>query len=359
MARRGVGSTFPNPPVGAVIVREGRTIGEGYHRIHGGPHAEVEAIEDARRRGHLTEGATMYVTLEPCDHQGRTPPCSQAVIAADIARVVIGVADPNPRTNGAGIRRLKDAGIEVAVAGNSAFGDLIEAFRIAVRLPRPYVTLKMAAPRSTRYVAPSPGTHWLTGESSRERVREMRWAHDAILVGGGTIRIDDPLLTVRPLHARRRPYVRVVACGKTPPSADAAVFRPQLPAEEFARTIILAPGAYRKRFESLEGVADCLYAGDLHEQTLDLQAGLVALKERGISSILCEGGPILAGALMRRGLVDRLVWFVAPDFLHNARAVPALAGEVWDAAGDWTFAAVQRCGKDLMITAKPATCSAA
>src|SRR5579884_3487323 len=205
LAQRGVGSTSPNPPVGAVLVRDGETLGEGYHRVRGGPHAEIEALDDARKNGKDPRGATLFVSLEPCNHHGLTPPCSEAIVAAGIARVVIGAPDPNPKTNAGGIARLREAGINAQIVHDAWAQRLIEPFSVAVRTARPYITLKMAASLDG-YVAPKPGAHWLTGEVARERVRELRAAHDAVMVGAGTVRVDDPQLTVRPAHARRKPY---------------------------------------------------------------------------------------------------------------------------------------------------------
>lgn len=346
LARRGVGGTAPNPPVGALIVRDGRTLGEGFHRERGAPHAEVEALTDARRRGHDVRGATMFVTLEPCNHHGATPPCTDAVLEAGFSRIVIGAADPNPKTAGSGIARLRETGIDVVVEDDALSRELIEPFSVWVRSTRPFVTLKMAA-SIDGYVAPEPGSHWLTGPASRERVRELREQHDAVMVGAGTIRVDDPQLTVRPPHARRKPYVRVVGCEDAPVPASSRVFQAS---PGYARTIVLAPAAARAQFASLENVADCRYIEE--SERLDLPAALRNLKESGISSVLCEGGPTLASALLGRRLVDRVIWILAPVFLASERAVPALArGQTW--LGAWKFESAERVGEDLWLTAKP------
>lgn len=333
-----------------MIVRAGRTLGEGFHRVRGEPHAEIEALEDARARGHDPRGAAMVVTLEPCDHHGLTPPCAKAVIAAGIARVVIGALDPNPKTGGAGVAALRGAGIDVEIADDAAARALIEPFAVAVRAGRPYVTLKMAA-SIDGCVAPAPGSFWLTGAESRERVRELRGAHDAVMAGAGTVRVDDPQLTVRPLHARRRPYVRVVVCETEPVDPGAAIFRTPEPAGAFRRTIVLAPGGARKKFAALEDAAEVIYVGRPGAKELDLAGALAALKEAGIFSVLCEGGPTLASRLLAAGLVDRLVWFVAPVLLRNPRAVPALIDDVSGVAG-LRFDRVERSGPDLMLAAR-------
>jgi len=224
---------------------------------------------------------------------------------------------------------------------------LIEPFSVWIRSTRPYVTLKMAASLDG-YVAPEPGSHWLTGPESRERVRELRVQHDAVMVGAGTIRVDDPQLTVRPPHARRKPYVRIVGCEDAPVPVASRVFESS---PGYARTIVLAPADARAQFEPLEDVADCKY---IEGARLDLPEALRSLKDGGISSVLCEGGPTLASALLAGGLVDRVIWILAPVFLASDRAVPALA-RGHDGLGAWTFEFAERVGEDLWLTAKPGT----
>ncbi|MBV8151644.1 MAG: RibD family protein, partial [Candidatus Eremiobacteraeota bacterium] len=217
---------------------------------------------------------------------------------------------------------------------------------------RPYVTLKMAASLDG-YVAPMPGSFWLTSPASRERVRELRIAHDAVMIGAGTVRIDNPQLTVRPIHARRRPYARVIVCEDDAIAPTSTVLRIPEPAEAFRRTIIVAPGGLRARFAELEPVAECLFihSHSAEPRTLDLEAALVALREAGIESVLCEGGPTLASALLACGLVDRLVWFVAPLFLRGEKALPALRGDFPSPPNGWRFEGLERCGDDLMLEA--------
>jgi diaminohydroxyphosphoribosylaminopyrimidine deaminase/5-amino-6-(5-phosphoribosylamino)uracil reductase len=367
LAARGRGNTAPNPAVGAVIVRDGRTLGEGYHLRRGEAHAEVEALRSARVAGGGADGvdlrgATAYVSLEPCNHHGLTPPCSEALIAAGIARVVVGVVDPDPRTAGGGIARLRAAGIEVEVAGDQAARSSIEAFAVALGRERPYVHLKLAVSLDG-YVAPAPGAHWLTGEIARDYVRELRASYDAVMVGAGTVRSDDPLLTVRPPRTRLRPYVRVIACEEAPISPDRRVlFDPQQgEGVNYARTLVLAPAGARAAFAALEASApfakpragaEVVYIGPPDARTLDLAAGLAELKSRGISSVLCEGGPTLAARLLAERLVDRLDWLVAPVLLANERAVPALRGaDLSSAAHGWRFDCVEYLGDDLRLSA--------
>jgi diaminohydroxyphosphoribosylaminopyrimidine deaminase/5-amino-6-(5-phosphoribosylamino)uracil reductase len=347
LAERGATNVSPNPPVGAVIVRDGRTLGEGFHHRRGEAHAEVEAISAA---GNVA-GATLYVSLEPCNHLGRTPPCTEALVQHGITRVVIGVLDPNPKTNGGGVARLRAAGIEVEVADDPWAASLVEKFATAIRSARPFVTLKMASSLDG-FVAPGPGSHWLTGSEAREFVRSLRAHHDATMVGAGTVRVDDPQLTTRPHFARRTPYYRVVACETDPVEAGRRIFAP--PSEggsAYAATIVLAPRGSAARFRELEAVADVLLVGEPSATQLDLAAALEALKrERGIESVLCEGGPTLAGRMLARGLIDRVDWLIAPVLLRNDRAVPVLAGA--DLAAQLRFERCEQLGDDLLLSAK-------
>ncbi len=362
LAARAIADASPNPPVGAVLVRDGITLGEGWHHRRGEPHAEVEALGAARATGADVLGATAYVSLEPCDHHGRTPPCTQALIGAGIARVVIGAPDPNPKTAGGGIARLRAASIEVEIAADPLAGALIERFAFTIaQVALPYVTLKMAMSLDGA-IASQPGrAEWLTGAASRTFVRDMRAQHDAVLVGAGTIRIDDPQLTVRPHAVRRKPYVRIVACETDPiPRSARVLAAPEAaPAGSYARTLVLAPAGARARFAELEDVADVVYAGDPDSRQLDLRAALEAVRARGIDTVLCEGGPTLAGRLVAAGLVQRAIWLVAPRFLQSPSAVAVLAGADLSTLGNgWRFDRVERLGDDLLLSGRIDTCSA-
>jgi diaminohydroxyphosphoribosylaminopyrimidine deaminase/5-amino-6-(5-phosphoribosylamino)uracil reductase len=317
LAERGIGNTSPNPPVGAVVVRDGAVVGEGFHHRAGDAHAEVNAINAA---GEAARGATLYISLEPCNHEGRTPPCTDAIEKAGLARVVAGTLDPNPKTNGSGVKQLREKNIAIEVLGEPRAGAIIEPFARAIRSHRPYVSLKLAVSLDG-FIASQPGVQeWLTGEEARQFVRELRIAHDATAVGVGTVRVDNPQLTVRPPHKRLREYVRVVICETSPVDSASAIFKPE---KGYAKTIVLAPAGARDRFAALESLADVLYAGEADAPRLNLAGALHALRERGITSLLCEGGPTMAGHLLTDGLVDRFHWIVAPRFLRSATAVPA------------------------------------
>jgi diaminohydroxyphosphoribosylaminopyrimidine deaminase/5-amino-6-(5-phosphoribosylamino)uracil reductase len=355
LAERGRGSTSPNPSVGAVIARGATTLGEGFHRARGEPHAEAEALRDAESRGNDVRGATLYVTLEPCDHEGIMPPCSRAVLGASLVRVVVGAVDPNPVAAG-GIVRLRAENVAVSVADDSWSQALIEDFSCAVVNRRPYVRLKVATSLDG-FIAPRPGErYWLTGPEARDYVRELRAMHDAVLVGAGTVRVDDPQLTVRPPHARRKPYVRVVACESAVIPLERAIFAA---AEGYAPTIVLAPAGLRAGFAALEAHADVAYVGADDALTLDLPAALDALRARGIASVLCEGGPTLASRLLEGDLVDRIDWLVAPMLLGGPDAVPAFATTALQKT--LCFDHVERLGPDVLLSARRSegeTCSA-
>ena len=265
LARRGEGFVEPNPMVGCVIVKDGEVVGEGWHQQFGGPHAEVHALKAA---GERAKGATMYVTLEPCSHHGRTPPCADAVVAAGLVRVVVGARDPNPVVDGRGIERIRAAGIEVEVLDDLAARRQNEAWRVWKSLGRPFVTYKAAITLDGRVSVRS--RRWVSGEESRRRVHELRAASDAVAVGMGTVRADAPRLDARDVGAARQP--RRLAFGRGP-----------LPERS-----------------------------DLELRTGALDEELRALAADGVQSLLLEGGPTLATAFLAAGLVDKLLLFVAP-----------------------------------------------
>ncbi|HTV74221.1 MAG TPA: bifunctional diaminohydroxyphosphoribosylaminopyrimidine deaminase/5-amino-6-(5-phosphoribosylamino)uracil reductase RibD [Candidatus Acidoferrales bacterium] len=351
LAARGRGNTAPNPAVGAVVVREGRVVGEGFHHRRGEAHAEIEAL--AACAGEAA-GATLYVTLEPCNHQGLTPPCTHAIVDAKIARVVVGTLDPNPKTAAGGVRYLREHGISVDVVDAPCARELIEDFAAAVAREYPYVTLKLAASLDGYVTSQRGERQQLTGERAMEFVRELRAVHDAVMVGAGTVRADDPLLTVRPPRTRLRPYTRVVACEEAPISARSRVLRRSDALREagYEPTIVLAPAGSRDAFATLEGVADVIFVGDASAKVLDLRLALGALKRRGISSLLCEGGPTIATRLLQRRLVDRLHWIVAPRLLAGAGAVPALTCNHDEAlVRPFAFDTVRALGDDFLLSA--------
>jgi diaminohydroxyphosphoribosylaminopyrimidine deaminase/5-amino-6-(5-phosphoribosylamino)uracil reductase len=308
LARRGWGHTAPNPMVGAILVRDGIVVGEGYHVAYGGAHAEVAALAAA---GPRASGATAYVTLEPCAHHGQTPPCADALIAAGVRRVVVATRDPNPVAAG-GIARLRDAGIEVVVGVEEAAArEVNAAFLHAFRSDRPWVTLKLATSLDGA-IAGRDGGGALTGAAARREVHHLRAGHDAVAVGIGTVLADDPRLTVRDAAAPRVPPVRVVfdRGARTPLDSH------------LVRTAREVPVVVISEAPPVERAAALRRAGVEVMTVASLDDGLRGLRARGVRSLLVEGGAGLAGALLTRAAVDRLVIFRAPCVL-GAGALPA------------------------------------
>ena len=309
LARQGLGRTAPNPAVGAVVVRDGKIVGEGFHPAAGQPHAEVFALRDA---GELARGADLYVTLEPCCHQGRTGPCTEAILNAGIARVFVGVQDPNPRVAGQGLQRLREAGLAVTCdVQNSACQELIAPFRKQITGGMPYVVLKAAMTLDGQIAAASGDSQWISCAASRELVHQLRDQVDAILVGSGTVTTDDPRLTTR-LAAGGRDPVRVVFDGQLKSSPAAQVYaQPSL-----ARAILVTSAehgdlALRPYRDAGVEILQVARGAD----GLDLKAALLELGRRNLQYLLLEGGSVLGGAMLRAGLVDRVMIFIAPKLL--------------------------------------------
>ena len=344
LAARGIGSTAPNPPVGAVVVRAGRIAGEGYHHRAGEAHAEINALSAAGE----TRGATLYVSLEPCVCEGRVPPCAPAIERAGIARVVAGTIDPNPKNGGRGAAFLRERGITTEIAEDARARELIEIFAGSIAADRPYAALKMAMSLDGAITSQPDVREWITSEAERLYVRELRIAYDAVMVGAGTVRVDDPQLTVRPPYHRLRPFVRVVACERETIPASSRILHG---VEDYATTIVLAPAGLRARFENLRGVAETLFVGETGETRLDLAAGMRALRAAGVYSVLCEGGPTLGGRLIAAGIVDRFYWAIAPRLLGNERSVPVLAGADFASLHPrLQFESVRRVGEDVVLS---------
>jgi diaminohydroxyphosphoribosylaminopyrimidine deaminase/5-amino-6-(5-phosphoribosylamino)uracil reductase len=348
LARRGLGTTWPNPAVGCVIVREGRVVGRGWTQPGGRPHAETEALF---RAGQRARGGTAYVSLEPCAHWGRTPPCADALIAAGIGRVVAALEDPDPRVAGRGLRRLAGAGIAVESGLCAAEAAEINAgFLSRVRRGRPLVTLKLAATLDGRIATAGGESRWITGPAARERGHLLRASHDAIMVGSGTVLADDPLLTCRLPGLEGRSPVRVVLDRRQriPPGARLVATARRAPT-----WLLTSPDADPARRARLidHGVVVIDVPPD-PAGGLDLAAALTALGERGLTRLLVEGGAQLAAALLRARLVDRLSWFHAP-LLIGGDGVPALAALGRTGLADmpaFERVAVEAVGDDVLTT---------
>ena len=350
-ARRGLGRTSPNPAVGAVVVRDGRVAGRGYHARAGGPHAEVVALRGA---GAAARGADLYTTLEPCDHHGRTPPCTAAVLAAGIARVVYASSDPNPLVNGRGLRRLLKAGVAVTPHVLKDEADALNRpFLLAMKEGRARVTLKLAATLDGKIAARTGDSKWITGEKARARVHALRNQVDAILVGAGTARRDDPALTTRlPGKKQGRNPVRVVLDAELFVPVSARVYD----TFQHGRAIaVCGPGAPHKRRAALLARGVEVWELPARRARVSLQALLARLAKEGLLDLLVEGGAEVAGAFLAQRLVDELWLFIAPKLLgaDGAGWSAALAlNEVADAP-QWQVQSLERVGGDVLLTATP------
>ena len=306
LASRGVALASPNPIVGAVIVRAGHVISEGFHTYDGRKHAEIVALE---RAGTAARGATLYVNLEPCSHAGRTGPCSRAIIGAGIKRVVAAIRDPNPLVAGAGFRELRGAGIEVDIGdADTEARALNESFAKWIRIRVPFVTLKSAMTLDGKIAAARGQTTSITSSASREAVQQLRHASDAILTGIGTVLTDDPLLTDRTGVPRRRPLLRVVMDSRLRlPLRSALVRSARGDVLIFTR---VSPNSAKARALSRAGVE--VVQLPVRGEKLDLHAALIELGKREILSVLLEAGSNLNGAALSAGIVDKIALFIAP-----------------------------------------------
>ena len=349
LAGRGLGTTSPNPVVGAVVLDiVGTVVGEGFHVKAGGPHAEVLALAAAGTRA---QNGTCVVTLEPCNHTGRTPPCVQALLDAGIARVVVAVRDPFAPAAG-GVEALRAAGLEVEVGVLAAEAERVnEAWLTSVRLGRPFVTWKYAASLDGRSAAADGTSQWITSAAARTDVHRLRAECDAVIAGSGTVLADDPSLTVRDAPVRNGQPLRVVLDTEARTPQGAKVLDPS------AMTLLVTRPGAKYEFDFGDHVEVATVPRALDGVGLDLDAVLGVLHERKIISVLFEGGPRLAGAFVNAGLVDRVVGYFAP-VLIGGDGSPALSGP-----GAPTIAAARRfrldeitpVGPDVRLVARPTT----
>ena len=346
IARYAEGRTSPNPLVGAVIVRDGRIIAEGWHRKAGTPHAEIHAL---RMAGDLARGATLYVTLEPCSHYGRTGPCAKAVAEAGIARVVVAMQDPNPKVAGRGMEMLRAAGVEVrcgVLAAEAA--RLNEVFLHWITTGLPFVALKTAMTLDGKIATHTGDSQWITGEASRLRVHELRDRYDAILVGIGTVLHDDPSLTTRLPDRQGKNPLRIVldSMARTP---RAAKFLTDGAAPTLIAVTARAP---QERVAALrQAGAEVLVCGE--GPRVDAQALLKALGEREISSVFVEGGGRVNASLLAAGLVDKVYAFVAPKLVGGRDALTPVEGVGAERLSDavtLTGLAAETVGEDVLLT---------
>jgi diaminohydroxyphosphoribosylaminopyrimidine deaminase/5-amino-6-(5-phosphoribosylamino)uracil reductase len=357
LAAQGKGATAPNPCVGAVLVRDGLIVAEGWHQRHGQPHAEVNCLADAAARGVDPSACTLYVTLEPCNHFGKTPPCTHAVLAAGIRRVLVGCADPNPRVEGGGVDFLRSKGVDVTVGVlEQACKDMIADFAVWQFTTRTYNILKMAATLDGRIASRTCKAAWVSGPLSRAAVHELRTRVDAVIVGGATLRLDNPQLTVR-IDGRsiERQPLAVVVTSLLPEPCSPLTLLANRPDETIFWTD--AVNAVSVRADGLRDKGVRVWELPSIGEKLDLAAGFVRLRqEAGCHATLCEGGGRLAMSLCGLGLMDEFLYFLAPKVLGDEMGIPVFSGEVVESmeqARRLRLAGIAPSGEDLLLTYRP------
>lgn len=349
LAELGRRTASPNPAVGAVVVRDGLVVGEGFHERPGKPHAEVHALEQAGARA---RGADVYVTLEPCSHHGRTPPCADMLVSRGVGRVVIAMRDPNPRVAGRGIEVLSSAGIQVEEGVLEGLaGRLNEAYVKWITTSMPFVTLKMAMSLDGRSATRTGDSKWVSSEPSRLDVHEERARSDAVMVGLGTVIADDPRLTARGVGASRQP-MRVVVDG----AAGIPLQRRVTDISEAPTAVAVASDAPGDRVAELKGRGlRVIVSGS--DGLVDLRGLLEELGSMEVTSVLAEGGPTLAASLVEEGLVDKLVMYVAPMVAGGREAPGPVGGQgvelMRDAVG-FRIDSVREFGPDIRVVSYPA-----
>jgi len=346
LARRGLGKTSPNPMVGAIIVKDNRIIGQGYHHHYGGNHAEINALQSAREN---VSGATLYVTLEPCCHYGKTPPCVEAILQNKIGRVVIGALDPNPRVNGKSVVILNQHGIETKVGVlEDECRDLNEAHFKLMSTGLPLVSLKFAQTLDGRIATATGDSQWISGERFRRLAHKLRATHDAVMVGIDTVLADNPQLTVRLVKGRNP--TRVILDSRLRIPLDAEVLK-----TEAAPTIIATtPRADEKKLTHLREMGiEVLVSEENEAGEVDLRHLLELLGERKTSSVLVEGGAGVITSLLRQNLADKIIVAVAPKIMGKGiEAVGELNIREVSQALKLSFGKIYRLGEDLVIEAR-------
>jgi len=353
LAARGKGFTSPNPCVGALVVKAGQIIGQGWHQRAGSAHAEVNAIDDAMARcPEKLAGATIYVTLEPCNHFGHTPPCTRKILDAGICRVVVGCTDPNPSVSGGGIRFLKENKLDVVTGVlETQAKTLIEDFIWTIQNDHdPFVTLKCATTLDGQIATRTKDSQWITGPESRQAGHELRHTHDAILIGSGTLHADNPSLTARISGRQTKDPVRIILDTRLSIDPRAKVINP----DSAAGVIVAAgPDADDKKARVLEDKGVRVIRLGLDRQRLDLKDLMIKLNQMSVTSLLVEGGGCVAASALASGIVNKICWFVAPKFLGGNDGIFVFKGagpEYIKDAFCLDRAAFQGVGSDIMVT---------
>ena len=349
LAERGRYSVAPNPLVGAVVAREGSVVSEGWHSRAGGDHAEIVALNEA---GGAARGATLYVTLEPCNHYGRTPPCVDAILRSGISRVVVGRLDPNPKMQGRSVEMLREAGVEVEVANDPDFERQNEQYLHHMRTGRPFVHLKLATTLDGKIAASGGDSRWVTGEDARLRAHQLRAEAGAVLVGANTVRTDDPMLTPRDLSVPPPRITRVILDPHLTTSPRSKLARS---AREVPVLIFAAEPALDGREIELERLGVEVLAAPRAEEGLDLPYVLDELGGRGIRGLLVEGGGETATRFVRKGLADKMTLFYAPKLI-GSEGVPMIGVlRVTKMAESLQFSVsdIEKVGEDVAVTLYP------
>src|SRR5271170_3483608 len=356
LAGRGLGSVKPNPVVGAVVARDGEVLGEGWHQYYGGAHAEVNAIEACGLAD--LSGATLYVSLEPCCHEGKTPPCTDAILRAGISRVVVASDDPTEKASGRGLGILRDEGVEVAVADGELAARarlLNQPFRKHARVRRPWVLFKSAMTLDGKVATRAGDSKWISSEESRSLAHRWRASVDAVVVGIGTALADDPQLTARPEGLPADPCTqprRVVfdSLARLPPSSQLVTAAGEVPL-----TLVVSRAAARADTDALEAAGVQVVVATGENEPARVRSALDQLGAQGVTSVLLEGGPHLAGAFLDTGEIDEIRLFLAPLLLGGSAARDPLEGKgverISEALRALTFDC-ERVGEDLLISAR-------
>jgi len=346
LAKKGRGWVNPNPLVGAVIVKNGKVIGEGYHEYFGGPHAEINAIEKATES---VKDATLYVTMEPCSHHGKTPPCTEAIITSGIRKVVAGISDPNPLVNGKGLKILAGAGIEIRSAiGSAAVTKMNEAFLKYIVTGLPFCLLKTAMTLDGKIATVENASRWISGEDSRKYVHELRQENSAVMVGINTVLYDDPILNTRRIHKKNKDPLKIIVdtTGRIPLESKVLQMNPQLTI--LATSDKIDPAKKR----DLERMGAQVLICPLKEGKVDLGYLMFSLGRMGIDSVMLEGGSSIAFSALMEGIVDKVISFIAPKIIGGAAAPSPVGGtglpqmDEAIAVDNWNY---KKLGSDILI----------